>query len=495
MNRKIIKIFLKKETLALVLMLALAAFLRLQNVDHDFGFFGDQGRDLLVVRDWLNGGPLPLVGPSTSVGDFHTGPFFFYLLAPFVALFDFSAIAPVHLMFLAGMLTILISFFLVKKQTDSLTALLVSFLIATSPIAVFLSRGSWNPNIEPVFVVLLLLSLFSLIKTGRLIFAFVTFLILGIGIQLHYTFAANIISSTLILLIFRPKIFKDYRFYLISAAGFLLPLSTFFYGQFLNHFQDLKIFKFAATTPDNPYEKFGLATLLRRLVYPFRVYLPFDDFPLIKPFAYLIYSLILAGSVAIAFTKSKLSFITRVLVIFYLSDALISMAARINYYEHYYEEFAILTLFLSGLSISYLFKLKKLIVLAIAGFLLLAVWQLKEIPQIYQISRTPQVAYQISDVVSSDARLNHKNNFGVFVVSPVTLHQGFEHRYLIETQGFKTYSPELIGQTDYLIVEEADDQTTQLDLLNGDLKMRLLKKLYFNDESQQIKSAEIYRRI
>ena len=41
---------------------------------------------MLVLRALVQSGELPLLGPPTSIGDFHHGVLYYYLLAPAAAL-------------------------------------------------------------------------------------------------------------------------------------------------------------------------------------------------------------------------------------------------------------------------------------------------------------------------------------------------------------------------------------------------------------------------
>ena len=42
----------------------------------------DQGHDMLVLRALVRDGSVPLLGPPTSIGDFHHGALYYFLLAP-----------------------------------------------------------------------------------------------------------------------------------------------------------------------------------------------------------------------------------------------------------------------------------------------------------------------------------------------------------------------------------------------------------------------------
>ena len=68
----------KNKNLLLVLILGLAAFLRLYKIQDYMTFLGDEGRDVLVAYNILHG-HLTLLGPTSSVGGFFLGPIYSYL--------------------------------------------------------------------------------------------------------------------------------------------------------------------------------------------------------------------------------------------------------------------------------------------------------------------------------------------------------------------------------------------------------------------------------
>ena len=64
----------------------MAAILRLVNLSTRGTWDADQGHDMLVLRDLVQRGQVPLLGPPTSIGDFHHGVLYYFLLAPAAAL-------------------------------------------------------------------------------------------------------------------------------------------------------------------------------------------------------------------------------------------------------------------------------------------------------------------------------------------------------------------------------------------------------------------------
>ena len=80
MNR--LKSFFKSlktlDGLSLIGILLLAAFFRLYKIADYMTFLGDEGRDVLIVRNLLTKADPILIGPGTSVGNMYLGPLYYY---------------------------------------------------------------------------------------------------------------------------------------------------------------------------------------------------------------------------------------------------------------------------------------------------------------------------------------------------------------------------------------------------------------------------------
>ena len=67
----------------LFLILSFSAFFRLYRLNTFLGFWYDQGRDALVIWDFIYHGKFFLIGPVTGIEGIFLGPFYYYLLSPF----------------------------------------------------------------------------------------------------------------------------------------------------------------------------------------------------------------------------------------------------------------------------------------------------------------------------------------------------------------------------------------------------------------------------
>ncbi len=173
-----------------------AGFLRLYNIPNTVMFLGDQGRDALVVARMLKEKDPVFIGPVTSVGNMYLGPFYYYFMLPFLWLSYPSPLGPVYAVAIFNTLAVFLLYHAGKKMFSPTVGLLSSFFLAFSSAAIDLSRFSWNPNLAPVFSLLMIFFTWKAIKKPKFwLLATVCFSIL---IQLHYFTLLAGISAAII---------------------------------------------------------------------------------------------------------------------------------------------------------------------------------------------------------------------------------------------------------------------------------------------------------
>ncbi len=171
--------------IVLTIILILSAFLRLYKIADYMTFLGDEGRDVLVVRDILMG-HLTLLGPRASAGDFYTGPIYYYFMAPFLWLFNYDPVGPAVMIALLGIITVFLTFYIGRKFFGVNAGLIAAALYAVSPLVIAYSRSSWNPNPMPFFSLVILLVLYNALKNKSWKYFVSVGVLFGIAFQLHY---------------------------------------------------------------------------------------------------------------------------------------------------------------------------------------------------------------------------------------------------------------------------------------------------------------------
>jgi len=152
------------EFFLLVSILLVSSYLRLYRISEYMTFLGDEGRDVIVVRRLLVDLDLILVGPGTSIGNMYLGPLYYYLMAPFLLIANFSPVGPAMMIALLGIATTFFVWKVSREWFGGLAAIVASTLYTVSPVVINYSRSSWNPNIMPFFA---LLSIYSIWKVWR----------------------------------------------------------------------------------------------------------------------------------------------------------------------------------------------------------------------------------------------------------------------------------------------------------------------------------------
>jgi hypothetical protein len=138
------------ETIGLGAVLALAAILRFAWLPTRGQFDADQAHDMLVLRDVVLNGVVPLVGPPTSVGAGHHGALYYYLLAPAAAISGGADPLPVvALIACLGVIAVGLTWWLARSIGGPVAGIAAALVLATSATAVESSTFLWNPNVVP----------------------------------------------------------------------------------------------------------------------------------------------------------------------------------------------------------------------------------------------------------------------------------------------------------------------------------------------------------
>ena len=136
------------DIVVLVGLLLLAAALRLPDLATRGTWDSDQGHDMLVLRQFVQGGVIPLLGPPTSIGDVHHGAWYYYLLAPAAALTGGDQpLAVVTEIALSGIAAVGVTWWLARSIGGPVVGAVAGLLLAVSAAAIDESTFLWNPNL------------------------------------------------------------------------------------------------------------------------------------------------------------------------------------------------------------------------------------------------------------------------------------------------------------------------------------------------------------
>lgn len=258
----------------LLILLVAGAYLRFYRI-YDFAtFLGDQGRDALIVRDIATLKHFTAIGAPTSIGDIFLGPFFYYLMAPFLLIFRFNPAGMAAGTGIIALIGIIAAFVTIKKEFGHIIALTTSIFVLFSGTLIDLSRYAWNPNPLPYFAFFTLFFLTAALQSEQLFFGFLFGSFMSLSIQLHYLALLLMIPSLLIWLVMFLK--KDHKITYLKQFGmaiigfivFISPLIIFdLKHQFINSKNFLTFISKGETAEVSPYINRLQETLLHFVNY------------------------------------------------------------------------------------------------------------------------------------------------------------------------------------------------------------------------------------
>ena len=240
-----------------IIIILFAAYLRFYRFSEFVTFLGDQGRDAIIIKRIITLEHFPAIGAPSSLGQIFLGPFYYYLIAPFLLFFNFNPVGPAFGVGFLSIVGAIFAFKIVKKEFDFITALIFLIFISFSAVNVQLARFSWNPNLLPVFSFLALYFFDKTLTQKNKRYAALFGSFLSFSIQLHHLAFVLIIptilsysSSRIYFGISLKKILKqvqnDLKIILIAFISFVffsLPLLIFdLRHNFLNTKNLLKFF-------------------------------------------------------------------------------------------------------------------------------------------------------------------------------------------------------------------------------------------------------------
>lgn len=224
--------FLRKHYL-IILILIVALFLRLYNVGSTMTFLEDEGRDLLIMHRMIDQSRPVMLGPQTSTGNMYLGPLYYYLVTPALILSGMDPLGPVIFIALLGVLKVYLLYRFTFSWFGQRSAVITALLYAVSPLPVVFARNSWNPNLAPLFALLITWVVVNLIEKKA--YGFKNFFLLGIFfgalIQMHYMTLLFLVGVGLTLLIYLrkslPALLKGAFIALLGLAMSLAPFIVF----------------------------------------------------------------------------------------------------------------------------------------------------------------------------------------------------------------------------------------------------------------------------
>ncbi|MFC1790582.1 glycosyltransferase family 39 protein [Patescibacteria group bacterium] len=213
----------------LLSLLLLSAWVRFQGLESLSFFTYDQARDALYIKRIIKDQQWRLIGTQSSIPGLYMGPFYYYLMSPFLALFRLNPIGLDFGIAFFSLLAVGLLFFLLWQKTADLgISLVITALYSFSPQIVRQGRFAWNPNPLPLLTIFLILFLERALFRKRPTAWIGVGMVIGVAVNCHLSTLAYLLVVGLVGIIFKPKVEKKTIFWsLLSLFFFFLPLLFF----------------------------------------------------------------------------------------------------------------------------------------------------------------------------------------------------------------------------------------------------------------------------
>src|SRR3989338_8322988 len=134
MKTKLKKALGDKYFVSILVLFLIGVFLRFYRFPEFVTFLGDQGRDAIIVKRIITFEHFPAIGAPTSYGQVYLGPFYYYFMAPWLALFNFNPIGPAVGVALLSTAFILIVYYAVTDLFNAKAGIIASTMVAVSAV-------------------------------------------------------------------------------------------------------------------------------------------------------------------------------------------------------------------------------------------------------------------------------------------------------------------------------------------------------------------------
>lgn len=207
--------FKKLHYALLFLILLGAVFVRVYNTKDILGFYYDQGRDALVIWNFIHNKDIFLVGPTTGIEGILRGPWYYFLILPFYFLGGGNPVWPANFLALTSVGAIIVLYFLSKDIFGKTTGLIAATIAAFSYYLIVASR--WLSNPTPMLLISMLLVWGMLMVTkGKKIAWVLVGAALGFAMQFGSATEAFYIPAVLIFAFWQRKNLPNKKIFFLS---------------------------------------------------------------------------------------------------------------------------------------------------------------------------------------------------------------------------------------------------------------------------------------
>ncbi len=226
--------------MVLTLIIILGTILRAANLEKAAALNYDQEVAAFWLKNLLVDHKFSLIGQEISVGGVYIAPFFYYLMAPFYAVFNLNPLAGNVFVTLVSILSIIAIYILGKQVFSTSVGLISSFLYAIHPGII-----AYDKTVAPSNLIVLLSAALALVLTKK-VRSLKDYVIIGMLLGLSFSVHPTAVLLVAIAVIYVEKKFLPVIFLIIFV--FVSPLLIFdLRHDWLNIANTLKLFSFSQT--------------------------------------------------------------------------------------------------------------------------------------------------------------------------------------------------------------------------------------------------------
>ncbi len=216
------------------LIVLLAVGLRLYRID-TAQYMTDHNTFYQMAHDAVANGLWPISGNRSSTGPLIPPLFVYLMMLP-------AAISPDPIMgnlfvALCNIAAVILTYFFVRRYYGRLAGAIAALLYATAVNVIIFSRDIWQPDLLPLFMILLLFLLFRGVVQKKRYWFLPSVLLIAAMYQLHST-AAYLIVPLLVAVVLAFKTIR-WRELPLTVAALLLLFAPYLYLEYHRQFVDI----------------------------------------------------------------------------------------------------------------------------------------------------------------------------------------------------------------------------------------------------------------
>lgn len=199
-------------------ILLLSLLVRVYRLPELLGFWYDQGRDALVIWDFIENGKLFLIGPQMGFTGMFRGPWYYYLLTPFYYIGGGEPLVASYFLIIttvvAGLILYKVGVEIESKKTGIIALIISSF----SVYIIGASRWLSNPTPMLLLSVLLIWAVLKIVQNKKWAFPLTAFLI-GLGLNFGAATEVFYVPAVILVVLLTYKKMPRINLFLISAVS------------------------------------------------------------------------------------------------------------------------------------------------------------------------------------------------------------------------------------------------------------------------------------